>query len=209
MDDAFQAAALMGITICAASGDNGSADGAANGQANVDFPASSPHVLACGGTSVRTMQSRIARETVWNDGIRGGASGGGISNIFSIPTWQAGFTVTDSGGKARPLAKRGVPDVAANADPDTGYLVRVDGNDVVLGGTSAVSPLWAALIARINEKRGQPVGYLNPQIYQNPKALRDITQGSNGEYEATVGWDPCTGNGSPNGAELASVLHAS
>jgi kumamolisin len=209
MDDAFQAAALMGITICAASGDNGSSDGAGNGHANVDFPASSPYVLACGGTRVLTTQSKIARETVWNDGIRGGASGGGISSIFSIPAWQSGFTVTDSGGKARPLAKRGVPDVAANADPDTGYLVRVDGNDVVLGGTSAVSPLWAALIARINEKRGKPVGYLNPQIYQNPKALRDITQGSNGEFEATVGWDACTGNGSPNGTALASVLHAS
>ncbi len=209
MDDAFQAAALMGITVCAASGDHGASDGAANGQDNVDFPASSPHVLACGGTSVRAMQSKIVRETVWNDGVSGGASGGGISSIFPIPAWQAGVTVTDSGGNARPLPKRGVPDVAANADPDTGYVVRVDGNELVLGGTSAVSPLWAALIARINEKRGKPVGYVNPQIYQNPKALRDITQGSNGDYEATVGWDACTGIGSPNGAALANVLHAS
>jgi kumamolisin len=209
MDDAFQAAALMGITVCAASGDHGSSDGAANGQDNVDFPASSPHVLACGGTTVSAKQSKIVRETVWNDGISGGASGGGISSIFPIPAWQAGVTVTDSSGNPRPLPKRGVPDVAANADPDTGYVVRVDGNELVLGGTSAVSPLWAALIARINEKRGKPVGYLNPQIYQNPKALRDITQGSNGDYEATVGWDACTGIGSPNGAALANVLHAS
>jgi kumamolisin len=205
MDDAFQDAAALGITICAASGDNGSSDGVGDGSDHVDFPASSPHALACGGTRLQVKHDAIASETVWNDG-NGGASGGGISSIFASPTWQSGAKATDSRGIARPLVKRGVPDVCGNADPATGYAVRIDGTNAVIGGTSAVAPLWAALIARINEARPKPAGYLNPLIYQHPSALRDVTHGTNGDYEASVGWDACTGVGSPNGAALASVL---
>jgi kumamolisin len=208
IDEAFQDAAAMGITICAASGDNGSSNGAGDGSDVVDFPASSPHALACGGTSLQAMQSKIARETVWNDGANGGASGGGISSIFPTPAWQSGAAATAIRGRQRPLVKRGVPDVAGNADPATGYAVRIDGINTVIGGTSAVAPLWAALIARINEKKARPAGYINPLIYKNPNALRDITQGTNGDYEATVGWDACTGFGSPDGAALANVLHS-
>jgi kumamolisin len=101
---------------------------------------------------------------------------------------------------------RGVPDVAGDADPDTGYSVRVDGTDTVIGGTSAVAPLWAALIARINASTGKAAGYINPQLYQNPKDLRDITSGNNGDFAARAGWDACTGLGSPNGAALARLV---
>lgn len=204
MDDAFQAAAAMGITVCVASGDNGSSDGVGDGTDHVDFPASSPYVLACGGTSLQATTAAITSEVVWNDN-GGGAGGGGISNFFPRPTWQEGLKVTDSAGKQTTLTNRGVPDVCGDADPQTGYQVRVDGNNVVIGGTSAVAPLWAGLIARINAISGHPLGYINPGLYQQPSALRDITQGNNGDFAAAVGWDACTGLGSPNGQQVANI----
>jgi kumamolisin len=206
MDSAFQAAATMGITVCVASGDNGSSDGVNDGSDHVDFPSSSPFALACGGTSLQANAAAISSEVVWNDGSSGGASGGGVSNVFPAATWQIGQSATTSEGKKTPLKMRGVPDVSGNADPETGYLVRIDGNDTVIGGTSAVAPLWAALITRLNQAAGKPAGYLNPQLYQNPTALRDITRGNNGDFEATTGWDACTGLGSPNGTALRNVI---
>jgi kumamolisin len=203
MDDAFQAAATMGITVCVASGDNGSTDGVSDGKDHVDFPASSPYALGCGGTSLRATQKAITKEVVWNDGTTGGASGGGISSFFAAPAWQSGISAKHRSGKSVVLTKRGVPDVAGDADPETGYDVRIDGVDTVIGGTSAVAPLWAGLIARINQTTGTPVGYLNPQLYKDPQALRDITQGSNGDFKASKGWDACTGLGTPNGPALA------
>jgi kumamolisin len=198
MDEAFQAAAAMGVTICVASGDNGASDGAGGGN-HVDFPASSPHVLGCGGTSLYANQTGITREVVWNDGAGGGASGGGISSFFPTPGWQMGIKAVHSNGTAVPLTKRGVPDVAGDADPETGYTVRIDGSDTVIGGTSAVAPLWAGLIARVNQTTGTPLGYLNPVLYGKPNALRDIVHGTNGAFEAAKGWDACTGLGTPNG----------
>jgi kumamolisin len=206
MDQAFQAAATLGITVCIASGDNGSSDGVNDGGDHVDFPASSSFALACGGTSLQASASAINSETVWNDGANGGASGGGISGFFAKPTWQASLNAVDAQGKSVALTQRGVPDVAGNADPQTGYEVRVDGTASVIGGTSAVAPLWAALIARVNQLSGKPAGFLNPQLYQNPKALRDITSGNNGDFAAAAGWDACTGLGSPNGAALRAVI---
>jgi kumamolisin len=206
MDEAFQAAASLGITVCIASGDNGSSDGVSDGADHVDFPASSPFALACGGTSLTASQGGIASETVWNDGSSGGASGGGISSFFALPSWQQGLSALKTGGTRVALTMRGVPDVSGDADPDTGYDVRVDGSDTVIGGTSAVAPLWAALIARINSAAGKPAGYVNPQLYQNPEDLRDITQGNNGDFAAQPGWDACTGLGSPNGGPLAKLL---
>ncbi len=205
MDEAFQAAATMGVTVCVASGDNGSSDGVSGGGDHVDFPSSSPFALGCGGTSLRVSGSSIGSEVVWNDGANGGSSGGGISGFFALPTWQSGVTAVDK-GRSIALSKRGVPDVAGNADPETGYDVLIDGTNTVIGGTSAVAPLWAALIARINQVSGKPAGYVNPQLYQNPKSLRDITQGNNGDYGAAVGWDACTGLGSPNGGVLGGVI---
>ena len=205
-DQAFQAAASMGITVCVAAGDNGSSDGASDGSDNVDFPASDPYVLACGGTRVQASNGSITSETVWNDGAQGGATGGGISSFFAAPPCQEGLSAALTSGEAKPLTDRGVPDVAGDADENTGYDVRVDGSDTVIGGTSAVAPLWAGLIARINSANGKPVGYINPVLYQNQTAFNDITQGNNGNFAAAAAWDACTGLGSPNGTAIASAL---
>ncbi len=205
LDNALQSAAAMGITVCVASGDSGSGDGTSDGADHVDFPASSPHVLACGGTSLDAANLAIASEVAWNDGASGGAGGGGASSFFPLPVWQAGLSAVKA-GQTGPLTMRGVPDVGGNADPDTGYNVRVDGVPTVLGGTSAVAPLWAGLIARINAAKGGSVGFINPALYRTPRAMRDITQGNNGDYAAAVGWDACTGLGSPNGLAVAAAL---
>jgi kumamolisin len=206
LDQAIQAAATMGVTVCVASGDNGSSDGESDNADHVDFPASSSFALACGGTSLQASSSAISKETVWNDGSSGGASGGGVSSFFALPDWQKGLSATKSGGAAAPLAKRGVPDVCGDADPETGYQVRVDGENTVYGGTSAVAPLWAGLIARINQAKGSPVGFINPALYKSMAALRDITSGNNGDFTASTGWDACTGLGSPNGSAVAKAL---
>ena len=204
-DEAFQEGAAMGVTVFVASGDNGSSDGVNDGRAHVDFPASSPHVVACGGTRIVSSNGTISEERVWETN---GATGGGISGAFDLPSWQEGVQVDQS---ANPPHRRGrgVPDVAGDADPVTGYRVRVDGEEMVIGGTSAVAPLWAGLIALVNQKLGKPVGYLNPTLYGS-EALRttfhDITNGSNGDYKARPGWDACTGLGTPAGKELLTAL---
>jgi kumamolisin len=205
-DEAFQAAAALGITVCVAAGDNGSSDGATGN--NVDFPASSPHVLACGGTSLQSSGGKISSESVWNDGAQGGATGGGISATFAVPDWQKGLSAALTAGGSTALAMRGVPDVAGDADPETGYQVRVDGSNTVIGGTSAVAPLWAGLIARLNANKGKALGFVNPLLYANRNVFRDITSGNNGTYAAAKGWDACTGLGSPNGAALATLAAA-
>ena len=206
-DSACQAAATLGITITAAAGDNGTTDGATGN--NVDFPASSPHVLACGGTRLESSGSTIASEVVWNElALNEGATGGGVSNVFPLPTWQSTAGVpkptTSAGG-------RGVPDVAGDADPSTGYNVRVDGQNLVIGGTSAVAPLWAGLIAVANAQNGKSAGFLQPQIYgvKAKPAFRDITSGNNGAFSAGPGWDACTGLGSPVAGQLIAVVKPS
>jgi kumamolisin len=206
MDDAFQAASTLGITVCVASGDNGSSDGVTDGANHVDFPASSPFALACGGTRLAGSGASISAESVWNDGTAGGASGGGVSAQFPLPAWQVNLAAVTAAGDSTALNMRGVPDVAGDADPESGYNVRVDGTDTVIGGTSAVAPLWAALVARINQNAPTAVGYINPKLYKNPRAFRDITQGNNGNFSAEPGWDACTGLGSPNGAALPGAL---
>ena len=206
-DEAFQAAAAMGVTVCVASGDNGSSDGVNDGNNHVDFPASSSFVLACGGTTLQASNGQIVNETVWDNlPAGGGATGGGVSDAFPLPTWQDGFGVpvpTVQGGG------RGVPDVSGDADLATGYNILVDGENAVFGGTSAVAPLWAALVARMNQQIGKPVGFLNPQIYAQAveaSGFHDITDGNNGAFSAGPGWDPCTGLGSPDGAQLLAAL---
>ena len=206
MDQAFQAAATMGITVCVAAGDNGSTDGVSDGGNHVDFPASSPNALACGGTSLQANGKTIVSEVVWNDGNpASGAGGGGVSTFFALPAWQQGLTAADAEGNLSPLANRGVPDVSADADPQTGYDVMVDGTKAVFGGTSAVAPLWAGLIARINALTGRAAGLINPALYGQPSALHDITQGNNGGFAASPGWDACTGLGSPDGTKVAAI----
>jgi kumamolisin len=207
-DQAFQAAGLLGVTVCTASGDSGSTDGVTDGQSHVDFPASSPNVLACGGTRLESTSGKVTKEVVWNEG--GGASGGGVSEIFPLPSYQANAKVPVSVNPSR-FKGRGVPDIAGDADPATGYRIHVDGRDAVFGGTSAVAPLWAALIALINEQNGKAVGFVNPALYTagvTGKALNDITSGANGAFTAGLGWDPCTGLGSPNGQAVLKALTA-
>lgn len=215
-DATCQEAAVLGITICVAVGDHGACDALApSKRANVDFPASSPHVLACGGTQLLANNGAISQETVWNT-HDGWATGGGVSDVFPLPSWQADANVPPSanpgGGKGR-----GLPDVAGDADADTGYIVLVDGSEGSSGGTSAVAPLWAGLIARINQGLGKPVGFINSILYQpavSGTGFRDITEGNNGAfpsskrfYTARPGWDACTGWGSPRGADILNALH--
>jgi kumamolisin len=164
-------------------------------------------VLACGGTSLQAVNGDVRSETVWNDGASGGASGGGVSSFFPLPAWQGGLNVTSAAGGKTPLGHRGVPDVSGEADPQTGYLVRVDGVDAVIGGTSAVAPLWAGLIARINSAKGSPVGFINPHLYRG-FGFNDVTSGDNGGYAAAIGWDACSGLGTPNGRKIADLLGA-
>jgi kumamolisin len=204
LDAACQSAAALGITITVAAGDNGSTDGGTGN--NVDFPASSPHVLACGGTTLEGSGTTITSEVVWNELANNeGATGGGVSNVFPLPSWQANAKVPAPSNSA---GGRGVPDVCGDADPVTGYQVRVDGQNMVIGGTSAVAPLWAGLIALSNQQNGKSAGFIQPQIYaaKTASAFRDIVSGNNGAFSAGPGWDACTGLGSPIGAKLIPLL---
>jgi kumamolisin len=215
LDQAMADAAALGVTVCVAAGDNGSSDGQSGSGVHVDFPASSPHALACGGTSLHGNAGTgvISSETVWNGGGSGGATGGGVSDAFGLPSWQTAAGVpAQAGAPAGTPAGRGVPDVAGCADPETGYQVRVDGQSTVIGGTSAVAPLWAALISRLAQSTGKSFGLIQPGLYAGVTAgtgapgFRDITSGSNGAYAAGPGWDACTGLGSPEGSILLTTL---
>jgi len=211
-DQALADAAALGVTVTVAAGDDGSTDRATDGKSHVDFPASSPHALACGGTRLLAdpATGTVTAETVWDNGVGKGATGGGVSDAFGVPTWQATVGVPTRAG----APGRGVPDVAGVADPQTGYQVRVDGRDLVIGGTSAVAPLWAALLARLAQSTGRRFGLLQPALYASVPAgavaagFRDITTGSNGAYTAGPGWDPCTGLGVPDGTALLTTLRA-
>ena len=211
-DAACQSAAALGITITVAAGDNGSTDNVSGGQNHVDFPASSPHVLACGGTTLAGSGSTITSEVVWNELANNeGATGGGVSNVFLLPSWQSSAGVpkpTNSAGG------RGVPDVSGDADPATGYVIRVDGKSMVIGGTSAVAPLWAGLIALANAQNSKSAGFIQPAIYaaKGKAAFNDITSGTNYSgtpvgFKAGPGWDPCTGLGSPIGTKLITAVN--
>jgi kumamolisin len=211
MNAALQDAANLGVTVIAAAGDNGSTDGAGDGKLHVDFPASSPYILACGGTTLNGSNGKISSETVWNEMANNeGVTGGGVSNAFALPDYQKNASVPKQ--PQTNFAGRGVPDVAGDADPATGYQVLVSGQNVVVGGTSAVAPLWAGLVALMNQQLGEPVGFLNPKLYALADSnFRDITQGNNddsglGYYTARAGWDACTGLGSPNGVALLNAL---
>jgi kumamolisin len=218
LDQALQEAAALGVTVCVAAGDSGSADEPENqwdGKPHVDFPSSSTYALGCGGTTLATSSAANAPvESVWNRGANGGASGGGVSNFFAKPSYQSSVNVPASASSA---GGRGVPDVSGNADPYSGYSVYVGGQSQIIGGTSAVAPLWAGLIARINqslmESGGKPAGFINALIYPLESDFHDVTKGNNdiyndlnGKYPAAVGWDPCTGLGTPNGTKILAAL---
>ena len=214
MDSVFADAAALGVTVTVAAGDNGASDDP-GGQNSVhcDFPASSPNALACGGTKLvgNTTSYAISSEVVWNElSSNEGAGGGGVSDTFPLPAYQqsAGVPASANGGGSG----RGVPDVAGNADPVTGYLVVVGGRQQPIGGTSAVAPLWAGLIARLAQASGKRFGLFQPLLYNGVTAgvaapgFNDIVSGSNGAYHAGPGWDACTGLGSPDGTALLARL---
>jgi kumamolisin len=218
-DEILQSAAALGITVTVASGDSGAADEPPtswDGKVHVDFPASSPHALGCGGTAIQVSGSAITAESIWNEDVTSrtdtsfGASGGGISEVFPVPSFQAGLKLppnASTGGTGR-----GVPDVAGDGDPETGYRVRVDGQEFPVGGTSAVAPLWAALVALLNQKLGKRVGFLNSLLYAHPECLVPVTVGGNQVgpnhigYVAGPGWNACAGLGRPDGAKILAML---
>ncbi len=209
VNGAFEQAAAQGITICCASGDEGSADEPDTKIPHVDFPASSPWVLACGGIRVEAdpAAGAISSEVVWNDlDKKEGATGGGVSVLFPVPEWQAAADVPPNAGSGK--TGRGVPDVASLADPETPmWVLSPNGQLGGVGGTSASAPMWSALITLLNQLSGTPLGFCNPQLYAHLKdSLVDITEGNNGSYKAGPGWDACTGWGRPNGTLLLQAL---
>jgi kumamolisin len=211
---AFQDAAIQGVTICIASGDTGTDSKVGDGKAHVQYPGSDPWVLSVGGTTVGNINGSSFDEYVWNDS--GNATGGGISDYFAVPSYQANAGVPASVNDANHRG-RGVPDVAGNANPASGYSgMQMGGSTFTGAGTSASAPQWAGLIAVINAALATNVGFVNPALYALRGAgFRDIVHGNgpadNGVsgvtgYPARAGWDACTGWGSPNGQALLDSL---
>jgi kumamolisin len=199
MESAAAAATASGTIVFAAAGDNDSSDGGPT-PANVDCPSSCPHVVGCGGTYKTT-----AEETVWNDNpgeTNGEGTGGGYSTIFPVQAFQVGAPLAPAGATG---SGRMVPDVCADADPNTGYEIYVHGASSIVGGTSAVAPLYAGLFAACGTK----LGFVTPKLWLNQKAFNDITVGGNGFYNAGPGPDPCSGIGSPIGTSIAALFPAS
>jgi kumamolisin len=197
MEAAAQAATAAGTVVFAAAGDNDSSDGG-NTPANVDVPSSCPHVVACGGT-----YKTSTIETVWNDNpgqTDGEGTGGGYSTIFPVQAWQIGAPPAPANTQYG--SGRMVPDVCADADPNTGYEIVVHGAATSVGGTSAVAPLYAGLFASFGTK----LGFVTPTLWQNQGDFNDITQGNNGFYSAAVGPDPCSGIGSPNAGLISQLF---
>jgi kumamolisin len=197
MEAAAIAATSAGMAVFAAAGDNDSGDGSPS-KAMVDLPAACPHVVGCGGTFKTT-----AMETVWNNTpgqFNGQGTGGGYSMFFPAQPFQLNAPPAPANA---PAGKgRMVPDVAGNADPNSGYITIVHGAQKVTGGTSAVAPLYAGLFAAL----GRKLGFVTPKIWQNQHAFNNITSGSNGVYSAGPGPNPCSGVGSPNGQSVAALF---
>jgi kumamolisin len=212
----FAAAGALGITVCIASGDHGTADLDAahwDHKIHVDHPACDDLVLGCGGTQIDN-----GSDVVWNDGTPfdpntagggGWASGGGISEVFAVPSYQTAANKINSLDNGKP--GRGVPDIAMSA---TNYFTRVDRQEGASGGTSAVAPLMAALVALLNQAKQKNVGFLNPFLYSNVTkgVVHDVTSGTNAitntvkGYNAGPGWDPCSGLGTPDGTAILNNL---
>lgn len=213
LEEFFRDAAALGITVCAATGDAGSGNNEYDGGSHVNYPASSPHVLAVGGTTLfgDPASNTIHSETVWNTGA-GRATGGGVSDLFDLPRWQADAGVPPRFGRSE--SGRGLPDVSANADSLTGYQILMNGQLGFVGGTSAAAPLWAALVCRLSQSLGRPLGLLAPLVYRDlttgqvTAGFRDIVAGDNGAYAADPGWDPNSGLGSPDGVALLAALRS-
>ncbi len=209
LDELLRDAAMLGVAACVSSGDQGAMNGSTGGKPGVNFPASSPHVLSCGGSMVHALHGKDVRESAWNCDLHGirGATGGGVSQRFPVPRWQKehGVPLAPNGQKGR-----GVPDVAGPADPRRGCKIIAGGRVCPSAGTSAVAPLWAALVACLNATLGARCGYITPLLYSlsssGARVLREITRGNNGYYHAGPGWNACTGLGSPQVESLIEAL---
>jgi kumamolisin len=199
MNSACAAAVAAGITVFVASGDRGSSDGLSG--RNVDFPAASPNVVACGGTKLLSVDGvTIDSEVAWSYG------GGGFSTKFSRPVHQSGVVPTNTKGRA-------VPDVSAVADPNTGFLVYANGRFMTVGGTSAVAPLLAGLTALLKQGTVTPpplpksLPFLAPTLYREAsRVCVDVTSGSNGDFVAGTGWDAPSGLGRIDGQQAVSAF---
>lgn len=213
VDQAFEDAAIQGVTVCIASGDTGSDSKVGDGNAHVQYPGSDPWVLACGGTTIGNVTGAGFDEWAWNDGS--GATGGGVSAIFPLPWYQVDAGVPGSVNDGH--HGRGVPDVAANASVASGYPIIVGGGPFPGNGTSASAPLWAGLIAVLNAALNENVGFVNPVLYAlgstvfrdiiaEPGAADNSLFGVPG-YPVGPGWDACTGWGTPRGKTLLAGLH--
>jgi Pro-kumamolisin, activation domain len=207
VSETFQDAVALGVTIFAASGDSGSSCGIEDAKAHVLYPASDPGVTACGGTTISNVSGSSFTQSTWTP------TGGGVSDFFPLPYWQTWANVpvsVNDGHKGR-----GIPDVAGNADPNSGYLLVLDGvTSVGFGGTSAVAPMYAGLVALLEAALGEPLGYLNPNIYafSGPYVYTDVNDGASNAsggalgYASGPGWDACTGFGSIVGNALEAAL---
>lgn len=208
LDGIFAAGSLRGVTYSAAAGDAGSNDGVFDGRQHPEFPASSPHVWACGGTTLLATRDGILSETVWNERLRDrGAAGSGVSRVFATPAYQTIARIhprnPDTGH-----AGRGLPDGSGVADPVTGWNVFTGGRMRITGGTSAVAPIYTALWTLAASLRGRRLGLPHPLLYRaGAHAFNDVTHGdTGGPYSAKRGWDAASGWGSPNGVAIARTL---
>jgi kumamolisin len=212
LDAVLRDAIRLGTTVVATAGDDLATERMNDGKVHVNYPASSPYVLGCGGTRITldATQTSIIEEIVWKEGTRG--TGGGISEYYAVPSFQGDVTLPvslNNGSKGR-----GVPDVAAAAAAVNGYRIVIGGSELIASGTSAVAPLWGAFIALINEQRGQTLGFANPHLYENQQCFRAITSGDNKDflsdlgYAAGEGWNACAGLGAPKGGAILAALSA-
>ncbi len=212
---AFQQMAAQGQSIYAAAGDSGAND---NGSSlSVDDPASQPYMVGVGGTALTTNGAGGAykSEKTWNNGAGNGAGGGGISTVWTIPSYQT--SLAGSAASKGSKTYRNVPDVSLDADPNTGYAVYFQGAWTIYGGTSCAAPLWAGFTALVNQKRvaagSATLGFANPTLYNLAATsayandFHDIADGStNLYYPAVTGYDDATGLGTFNGASLLADL---
>jgi len=210
LNDALSDAVALGVIVTAATGDALATDAVDDDLVHVNFPASSPYVLACGGSRIELAAGggSITSEAVWNDGARG--TGGGISDVFDIPDFQQGLLLPTSVSTGK--SGRGIPDVAGTAAEVNGYRIFVNRKEVLQGGTSAVAPLWAGFIALINAERGAAIRRIHPLLYGDLALFRSITQGNNKVgplgYDAGPGWNACTGLGVPLGSTILAKATA-
>ena len=211
VSNAIATGTAEGISYFAAAGDDGTTDcyrQTGSAAKAVDFPASSPNITAVGGTKLSvTSANAYSSEVTWNDGSSGGSTGGGISTIFTAPSWQSSQSTT----------YRKVPDVSADASPSSGYYIYTAGSWTTVGGTSGAAPLWAAFAALQNQVHGGSLGNLNAKLYSigngssYATGFHDVTSGNNSfngttGFTAGAGYDQVTGWGSFKGSGLSGLI---